>query len=298
MTAAWRQAAFAALALAASSLQAAVDLDALWDFARPAVSEQRLRQALAAASGDDALVLRTQVARTFSLRRDFDAAHRELDAIEPLLATAGPAPRVHALLERGRTLRSADRPAEALPLFGRAFDLADRERLEFLAADALHMLALVQPTPEAQIAVNRRVVAYAQNALDPRARRWDAAALNNIGVTLNETGRHQEALPVLREALAAYTRAGRPHNVRLARWMVAHTLRRLGQLDEALALQRALEADWAAAGEVDPYVFDELAAIHAAKGDVDRAAHYRALANRARSLTRKGVSRRGLNPAN
>jgi tetratricopeptide (TPR) repeat protein len=183
MRKAWRQAALTtltALCLAPQTLQAAVDLDALWDFARPAVSEQRFRQALSTASGDDALVLRAQIARTFGLRRAFDAAHRELDAIEPLLATAGAAPRVHALLERGRTLRSAGRSAEALPLFERAFELADRERLEFLAADALHMQALVQPTPEAQIAVNRRVVAYAQNAADPRARRWDAAALNLV----------------------------------------------------------------------------------------------------------------------
>ena len=271
-----------AAALAASPVQAAVDLDALWDFARPDLTEQRLRDALAAARGDDALVLRTQIARTFSLRRQFDAAHRELDALDPLLADAGAAPRVHAWLERGRTLRSAGRAAEAEPLFQRAFDLADRARLEFLAADALHMLALVQPTVDAQVAIGRRVVAYAQNAQDPRARRWDAAALNNIGVTLNQAGRHAEALPVLREALAAYERIGRARNVLVARWMVAHTLRRLGRLDEALAQQRALEADWAAAGEADPYVFDEIAEIHAARGDADRAAHYRALAARAR----------------
>lgn len=277
----WRAAVLAA-ALLANPLHAAVDLDALWDFARPDLSEQRFRDALARSSGDDALVLRTQIARTHSLRGQFDAAQRELDALEPLLAGAGAAPRVHAWLERGRTLRSAGRAADAGPLFQRAFELADRERLEFLAADALHMLALVQATPEAQIAINRRVVAYAQNAQDPRARRWDAAALNNIGVTLNQAGRHAEALPVLREALAAYRRAGRPGNVLYARWMVAHTLRRLGQLDEALAMQRALEADWAAAGGADPHVFDEIAEIHAARGDVDRAAYYRALAARAR----------------
>jgi tetratricopeptide (TPR) repeat protein len=271
-----------AAALLAPPLHAAVDLDALWDFARPELSEQRFRDALTHASGDDALVLRTQIARTHSLRRQFDAAHRELDALEPLLAGAGAAPRVHAWLERGRSHRSAGRAAEAEPLFQRAFDLADRQRLEFLAADALHMVALVQATPDRQIAINRRVVAYAQNAQDPRARRWDAVALNNIGVTLNQAGRHDEALPVLREALAAYQRIGRPHNVLIARWMVAHTLRRLGRLDEALALQRGLEADWAAAGGVDPYVFDEIAEIHAARGDVDRAAHYRALAARAR----------------
>lgn len=271
-----------AAVLGTMPLHAAVDLDALWDFARPDLTEQRLRQALAGAQGDDALVLRTQIARTLGLRRQFDAALKELDAIEPALATAGAAPRVHALLERGRTWRSAGRPVEAEPLFQRAFEQADRARLEFLAADALHMVALVQPTPETQIAVNRRVVAYAQNAADPRAQRWDAAALNNIGSTLNEAGRHAEALDVLRQAQAAYERQGRTYNVRVARWMVAHTLRRLGRLDEALRMQRALEADWAATGGADPYVFDEMAEIHAARGDADRAVHYRALAAKSR----------------
>lgn len=275
----------AAGAAAAGPLQAALDLDALWDFGRPEVSEQRFRQALAAlpeGRGDDALVLRTQIARTHSLRREFEAAHRELDALEPLLAAAGPAPRVHAWLERGRSFRSAGEPARAEAPFRQAFELADRERLEFLAGDALHMLALVQPTPAGAIDYNRRVVAYAQNARDPRARRWQAVALNNIGVTLNDGGRHAEALPVLREALAAYEAAGRPHNVRIARWMVAHTLRLLGQLDEALLMFRALEAEWAAAGSQDHHVFAEIAEIHAARGDADRAAYYRALAAKSR----------------
>ena len=109
-----------------------------------------------------------------------------------------------------------------------------------------------------------------------------APALNNIGVTLIDDGRPAEALPVLREAQAAYEKAGRPRNVLVARWMVAHTLRLLGRLDEALAAQRALEADWAAAGGSSPHVFDELAEIHAARGDPDRAAYYRALAVKAR----------------
>lgn len=274
-----------AAALAAPPMrpaQAVVDLDALWDFARPEQTEQRLRGALASAGADDALVLRTQIARTLGLRGQFDAALRELDAVAPLLAGAGPAPRVHALLERGRVLRSSGRAADAEPYFRQAFELADRARLEFLAGDALHMVALVQPQPEQQIEANRRVVAYAQNAVDARARRWDAVALHNIGVTLNQLGRHAQALPVLREAQQAYQRAGRPHNVLVARWMVAHTLRLLGRLDEALAAQQALQADWAAAGGSDPYVFDELAEIHAARGDADRAAYYRALAARAR----------------
>lgn len=281
MSQALRRLAWAA-ALAAGAALAAPDLDALWDFSRPALSEQRFRDALRQAQGDDALVLRTQLARSLGLQRRFDEALRELDTIEPALAHAGDAPRVMALLERGRALRSAGRVAEAAPLFQQAFDRAVPARLDFLAADALHMVALVQGTVDAQVEVNRRLVALARQATDARTRRWEAVALNNIGSALNGAGRHAEALPVLREALVAYERHGRAHNVHVARWMVAHTLRLLGRLDEALDLQRALEAGMAAAATPDPYVFDELAAIHAARGDADRAVHYRALAARAR----------------
>ncbi len=270
------------LALGARPVQAAVELDALWDFARPALSEQRFRDALRQHQGDDALLLRTQIVRALGLQGRFDAALQELDAIEPLLAGAGATPRVQTWLERGRVLRSSGQADQSGPWFQRAFELADRERLEFLAVDALHMQALVQATPEAQIMVNRRVVDRARQAQDPRARRWEAVALNNIGSALNQAGRHTEALEVLRQAQAAYERAGRAHNVRVARWMVAHTLRLVGRLDEALAMQRALEVDWAAAGDSDPYVFDELATLHAARGDADRATYYRALAAKAR----------------
>jgi tetratricopeptide (TPR) repeat protein len=259
----------------------AIDLDAMWDFDQPARSEERFRAALAQVQGDDALVLRTQLARTFSLRGRFDEAHRELDALEPLLAAAGPEPRVRALLERGRTLRSAGQPAQARPLFQRAFDAAraaSSAGLAGLAADALHMLALVEPTPEAQQAGHRKVVDYARAATDPKARYWEGPALNNLGVALNDAGRHDEALAVLREALAVRERAGRPGDVRVARWMVAHTLRRLRRTDEALAMQLDLEAQFRAAGETDPYVFEELALLYAAQGNAQRAAHYRALA--------------------
>ena len=50
-----------ALAVAGPAL-AAIDVAPLWDFARPDVSEQRFRAALATASGDDALILQTQIA--------------------------------------------------------------------------------------------------------------------------------------------------------------------------------------------------------------------------------------------
>jgi tetratricopeptide (TPR) repeat protein len=268
----------AVLLVACGGAAAAVDIDALWTFDDPAASEARFRAALADARGDEALSLRTQIARTLGLRKHFDQAHAELDAIEPALATAGAEPRVRALLERGRTLRSSGKPLEGQPLFERAFALADGARLERLAADALHMVALSAPALDERIAWNRRTIDYARRATDPRAQGWQAAAHNNIGSDLRDAGRLDEALAAFVEARTAYERSGRPDRVRVARWQVGNTLRLLGRREEALASMLALERDAAAANDPDPYVYDELALLHAEAGDAARADAARARA--------------------
>jgi tetratricopeptide (TPR) repeat protein len=267
---------------------AAIDVDALWDYGRPAESEARFRAALSQAAGDDALVLRTQIARTFSLRGRFDEAHRELDALAPLLAAAGPEPQVRSELERGRTLRSAGQPAAARPSFERAFERAERAGLEALAADALHMIALVEPALEQRVALNRRLIEYAQQAREPKARRWEGPALNNIGSDLRDAGRLADSLAAFEQAWAVYERGGEPGNVRVARWQVANVLRLLGRADEALSMQLALERDAAAAGAPDVYVFEELALLYAARGEAAQAARYDALraAQAAKDATR------------
>lgn len=264
--------------------RAAIDVDALWNYADPAASETRFRQALAGATGDDALVLRTQIARTYSLRARFDEAQRELDEIEPALAAAGVESRVRAWLERGRTLRSSGKPLEGRSLFQRAYITADAARLERLAADALHMIALVEPDLDDRIAWNRRTVDYARRASDPKAQAWDAAALNNIGDDLRKAGRLGESLGAFRDALVACERTGRADRARIARWQVANVLRLMGQLDEALSMQSALAREAQVAGQPDPFVFDELALLHAARGEADKAAQSRARAAALRAM--------------
>jgi tetratricopeptide (TPR) repeat protein len=256
-----------ACAFAVGTACAAVDVDALWNFNDPAASEARFREALVKAQGDDALVLRTQIARTLGLRQRFDEAHRVLDAVEAAARDAGAAVRVRIALERGRVLRSSGQPAEGKPLFVRAFETADAAKLERLAADALHMIALAEPKLEERIAWNRRTIDYARKASDARAQGWQAAAHNNIGSDLREAGRLDESLAAFRDALAAYERSGRAEQVRVARWQIANVLRLKGQRDDALAMQLTLERDAAAAGAPDPYVYDELVLLHRAAGD-------------------------------
>jgi len=79
---------------ATASVASALDIDALWEYADPAASETRFRAALERAQGDNRLELLTQIARTFSLRRDFARANALLDEVELQLAAAGARPQM------------------------------------------------------------------------------------------------------------------------------------------------------------------------------------------------------------
>ncbi len=99
---------------------------------------------------------------------------------------------------------------------------------------------------------------------------------NNRGVALNQLKRHDEALSEFKLALPLYEAGGNTTYIRIAHWMIAHTLRLLGRLDEARDIQLRLEREFDAAGEPDPYVFEELEAIYKAQGNTERAGHYAA----------------------
>jgi tetratricopeptide (TPR) repeat protein len=244
-----------------------IDAGSRWDFDDPAGSERRLRAAADGSAGAERDAWLTQVARALGLQGRFDDAHAVLDALGRDRAadaeTAdGPDAEVatRLALERGRLLRSADEPAAARPHFDRAVHQASTAGLEELLVDALHMVALVTEGEE-RASAQQAALTAARAASDPRARDWDASILNNIGMDHADAGDHAQALVCFEEALAARERIGDPSNTRVARWMVAWSLRHLGRRDEALDLQRRLKAEVAAAGEVDPYVDEELALL-------------------------------------
>jgi len=274
----WRRLiATAAFALLAASAQA-LEIESYWEYSNPAASEARFRALLAQAQGDDRLEVLTQIARTYSLRRDFAQAHQLLDEVEPRLDKAGPAPRVRYLLERGRTFNSAGESARARGLFEQAWDEARSAGLEGLAVDAAHMVAITWSGKPEAIEWNLRGLALARPSKDAKARALIPAMLNNSAWDLHDMGRYAEALPLFREALAAWRERGRPAQVRFAEYGVGRCLRLLNQPQEALAIQRRLEAEYAAAGEPSGYVFEELAELLAAAGNANEAKPYFRLA--------------------
>jgi tetratricopeptide (TPR) repeat protein len=228
----------------------------LWDFDDPAASEQRFR---AAAHGDDRPVMLTQVARALGLQDAYAAGHALLDDVAAV-ASHDDEVRARLHLERGRLLRSAGNAAGARPEFDRAADAAETAGLAVLHLDALHMQALVAD-PEEAVEITERALALAAAADDVRARTWDAALLNNLGMLRVDAGDLDAALESFEAALEARRRIGVPDDIRVARWMVAWVLRLQGRSDEARAVQRELRAELEAAGEMDPFVDEELALL-------------------------------------
>ena len=248
---------------------AALDLDAMWDFAKPAESEARFRAALAKVNGDDALILRTQIARTYEPARHASTKRTASSTSSSRCCPARRAPSraCATLLERGRTLRSASSRCR-------------RGRCSCWRSRPPTRPAELEGSPPTRCTWSRwssraskaSSSGTAHGRLRARGQRSEGARLG--GARAEQHRRDpQRSRPPRRGADACCGRrsgaraAGKPGPIRVARWMVANTLRRLQRNDEALAMQLELEREWDAAGDTDPYVYEELALLYAAKGD-------------------------------
>ena len=268
----------------------AIDLTSLWDFGKPDLSEQRFRAALAGASADDALILQTQIARTYGLRRDFTKSQEILKGLEPQMSTASAEARARYSLELGRSYASVTHPPDtqtadarerARRAYMQAFELAKVEKLDELAVDALHMLAFVDTAPADQLKWAQEALVVVEGSSQPSAKRWEASLHNNIGYALHQLGRFDDALTEFKKALVLRERGTNVEATRIAHWMVAWTLRALNRTDEALEIQLRLERERDTAGVPSPYVFEELEHLYRAKGDEARSRQY---AERAKAL--------------
>ncbi len=253
-----------------------------WDFGDPAASERRFREVLddLGPDGDRSLraQLLSQIARTHGLRRDLEAAHETLDEAEAILEGRDlPVARLRCTLERGRTLDSPvhrpkdKRTDEARARYLEVFEDGRRLGLHGLAVDAAHMLGIIEPADEG-LAWNLRAIELAEASQDEEARSWLGSLYNNTGWTYHEGGEFERALAIFEKALAWREAQRQPAQARIARWCVGRCLRSLGRLDEALAIQEALLADYEETGETEVgYTSEEVAECLLALGRSDEA---------------------------
>ena len=263
----------------------AATLDALWDFDKPAVSEERFRAELAQVARrrrreaqEVAHADRAHARPAAQVRRRARAARRRRSASSRTLPAHV---RVRYLLERGRTFNSSGAPQRAVPLFAEALALAERDKDEFYAVDAAHMLGIAAPAGE-RLDWNLKALALAE-ARDRSAR----PRLARIAL-------QQHRLDLLRRRRRDRRRSttGRRRSPRARRRATPRTIARR-EVDGRARLPRASAASTTprprrrasppsrAIGETDGYVYEELAEIALARGDAKAARPWAAKAHAA-----------------
>jgi tetratricopeptide (TPR) repeat protein len=230
-----------------------------WDFDRPDLSEERFRSIVERPGLDPRVRVEglTHLARALGLQECFQEGHETLDLAERELPGSQPRIAARIKLERGRLFNSAGQIDQSISFFLDAWAMATRAKADDEAIDAAHMLGIVVGSDEG-LAWNQRAFSLASASGDPRGRAWRAPLANNIGWALFDRNDLVGALDVFRQALRFREEARQPAEIVIAKWAVARTLRALDRIDEALAIQQALQTELSRTGKADPYVEEEL----------------------------------------
>lgn len=242
------------------------ELESLWNFQKPAETEQKFRELAKSQNvqknAEYRLELQTQIARTLGLQRKFEEAFKELESVKSQLSEKTPSANIRYYLELGRVMNSSKKPREALPHFMKAYELAILEKNDNLAVDAAHMVAIAEQDKSKVMDWNLKALSLAEKSKVERARNWKGSLYNNIGWAYHSERKYEDALRMFKKALEFREAKGETRSIRIAKWCVARTLRSLAQNDEALKIQLALEAEFNKDKESDPYVFEELGELY------------------------------------
>lgn len=261
------------------------DFNKLWNFRDPAATEKKFRELVEPArnSGDASyyLQLLTQIARTQGLQDKFTEAHATLDEVQKQLRDDLKLARIRYLLERGRVFNSSNAPDKAKPLFVEAWELASANNETKYAADALHMLAIVEPLPADKIKWNLTTLQYIKE--HPQEQRWLDAVYNNLGEAYLAAKDYEKALDSFQKLIELSKKAGEEPWI-YTKKDVAKCLRLLNRTDEAIALMQPLYDDLQKKSQPDAWISSELGESLLAKGKKPEA---RALFKQAYELFQK-----------
>jgi tetratricopeptide (TPR) repeat protein len=247
----------------ASANSALHDFDDWWNFADPAGTELKFREALARvqahASETYIAELLTQIARAEGLQMKFEEATSTLDQANARITSSMRTAKVRSLLEGGRVLNSSGKPDKASPVFEEALQLARSSGLDFYAVDAAHMLGIVTKGDES-LRWNEEAMRLAEGASEQRAKRWLGTLYNNTGWTYFELKRYPDALRMFEKDIEFRGEAENREALGIARWSRAKVLRYLGRIEEALQVQMGL-LQWPElkGGENEGYTREEIA---------------------------------------
>jgi len=244
----------------------------LWDFNDLEQTEQRFRQWIDKTSQVEPFhyELKTQLARTHSLRNRFEDSHAILDEVEPHIHISK---KVHVryLLERGRTFRSAGNTKKALPLFEEVWKAGKEAKLDRLAIDALHMLAITTPEFADQVPWHLKALEVAENSTQKDAKSWVGVILNNLGWTYHDLHDYEKALDTFQKALTWREQEGKTDAIHKAKYAVANTLRHMNRYQEAIDMLKPMLQEQIRLNRVDGFIQEEIGECYLALDRTERA---------------------------
>lgn len=261
------------------------NIDTLWNYSKPAETAEKFQAVLKKIDPEKNKAyyaeLQTQLARTHSLRSEFEEAHELLDSVKSLLKKNDfPTVKIRYLLERGRTFNSANEKEKATPLFKQAFDLAKKHKEDYHKIDAAHMLG-ISSIPEKQLGWNLNAMKLAEQTTDERAKKWLGPLYNNIGWTYFDQKDHPTAMQFFGKSLEWREEQKDARGIFIAKWCIARNYRAMEDIDTALEFQHKLldemEKD---SSKTDAYVYEELGECYLIKEDSSKAATYFAKAHK------------------
>ncbi len=257
------------------------EIDSLWDYSNPSATATKFKALIPQVKELDASYhseLLTQIARTQSLQMEFDAAHTTLDAVKNMLEPDMTIPTIRYNLERGRTYNSDNKKEKAIDQFNTAYQLSIKNKEDFYAVDAAHMLAIAEQ-PENQLKWNLIALELSEKSIDTKAKKWIGSLYNNIGWTYHDAEKYEEALKYFEKALVFRKEQKEPSRAFVAEWMVARAYRSLNRIDEAIIVQKKLAAQMEEGKfELDGYVYEELGECYLLKNDKSESQRYFKLA--------------------
>ncbi len=253
------------------------EINKLWNYSNPLDSREKFEKLYGdqekKAPLDYRLQIKTQIARTHSLRAEFSEAHWVLDEIEPQLSEETPVAKVRYLLERGRAFNSNGEKEKATELFEQAYNFGHEIGAHLYSVDAAHMVAISSRHLNDKLEWNQKGLEEAQKSEDKKVRGWIGVFYNNMGWDLFQDKHYERALEKFELGLSHYQDIGAKGQVLIAKWSIAKTYRLLNRTDEALKIQTELLAE---SGGVDEsgYTYEELGELYLIKGEKNKAKEY------------------------
>lgn len=224
---------------------AQTDFMKLWDYNDPAATEKKFReveQEIKAGDKGYYIELLTQIARTHSLRAQFDQAHKILDSAMKMIAPEHVKPRIRYMLERGRTYNSARELEKAEELFEAAYGQSVKYGEDNLAIDAAHMMGIVKKG-EDSLKWNEEAMKIAEVTEDEKAKGWLGPLYNNTAWTYHDMKNYDKALELFEKNVEHHGAKGNKQELSIAKWSVARCYRSMGRVNEALEMQLNLKKE-------------------------------------------------------